>query len=125
MLVLEGKGGIGKSSAASILGGPWFAEQIADLHSKDASQDLRGKWIIEMSELSAVRGKELERVKAYVSRRVDHYRATYGRATGDYPRQTVFIGTTNENEYLQDHTGNRRFWPVACRNRRSSGQPKT
>ena len=73
MLVLEGPQGAGKSSAVAILGKPWFTDQIADLHSKDASQDLRGKWIFEMPELSAVRGKELERVKAYVSRRSDHY----------------------------------------------------
>ena len=115
MLVLEGPQGVGKSSAAAILGGEWFADQIADLHNKDSSQDLRGKWIFEMPELFAFRGKELERVKAYVSRRSDHYRASYGRATGDYPRQNVFIGTTNESEYLHDHTGNRRFWPAFCK----------
>ena len=115
MPILEGKQGILKSTALRILvGDEWFADQIADLGTKDSCQDLRGKWIIEISELSAIRPKEMERVKAYVSRPVDHYRPSYGHRSGDVPRQTVFCGTTNDAEYLADPTGGRRFWPIAC-----------
>src|SRR4051794_18510413 len=114
MPVLRGPQGIGKSSAIRALAvrEEWFADEIADLGSKDAAQDLAGKWIVEVPELAAIRGREVERTKAFVSRRVDHYRPSYGRRSQDFPRQCVFFGTTNADTYLQDETGNRRFWPV-------------
>jgi predicted P-loop ATPase len=114
MPVFQGGQGIGKSTAIRILAKEeaWFADEIADLGSKDAAQDLAGKWIIEVPELAAIRGREVERVKAFVSRRVDHYRPSYGRRSQDHPRQCVFFGTTNSDAYLQDETGNRRFWPI-------------
>lgn len=113
-LILEGPQGSRKSTAAATLAiePEWFADEIADLGSKDSAQDLRGKWIIELGELSAMKRGAVERVKAFMSRRTDHYRPSYGVRSQDFDRQCVFIGTTNENEYLQDHTGNRRFWPV-------------
>jgi putative DNA primase/helicase len=113
--ILEGVQGLMKSTALSTLvGDEWFADQIADLGTKDSSQDLRGKWVIELSDLSAVRRHEVEKVKAYITRRIDHYRPSYGRRSTDVPRQTVFVGTTNAKEYLSDSTGGRRFWPVQC-----------
>src|SRR4051794_38394847 len=112
--VLRGGQGIGKSTAIRTLAvrEEWFADEIADLGSKDAAQDLAGKWIIEVPELAAIRGREVERVKAFTSRSTDHYRPSYGRRSQDHPRQCVFFGTTNADAYLQDETGNRRFWPV-------------
>src|SRR3954452_21159838 len=114
MPVLRGPQGIGKSSAIRALAvrEEWFADEIADLGSKDAAQDLAGKWIVEVPELAAIRGREVERTKAFVSRRVDHYRPSYGRRSQDFPRQCVFFGTTNADTYLQDETGNRRNWDI-------------
>ena len=113
-LVLEGQQGAGKSTALASLvpNTEWFADEISDLSSKDAAQDLRGKWIVEIAELSALRRSEIERVQAFMSRSVDHYRPSYGRRSQDFPRQCVFAGTTNADTYLADETGNRRFWPV-------------
>lgn len=113
-LILQGGQGVGKSRAAATIAknDAWFADEIADLGSKDSAQDLRGKWLIELGELSAMRRGEVERIKAFMSRRVDHYRPSYGRYSQDFPRKCVFIGSTNESEYLKDDTGNRRFWPV-------------
>jgi putative DNA primase/helicase len=114
-LILEGPQGILKSSALrALVGDDWFTDQIADLGTKDSCQDLRGKWLVELSELSAIRQGEVEKVKAFFSRQFDHYRPSYGRRSGDVPRQTVFVGTTNDSEYLSDPTGGRRFWPVTC-----------
>lgn len=114
MLVLEGQQGIGKSTGARMLGGEWYADTGIALGDKDSYQALRRVWIYEFAELAAIKGREAERVKNFVSSRQDHYRPSYARRTRDFPRQCVFIGSTNEQEYLPDRTGNRRFWPVRC-----------
>jgi predicted P-loop ATPase len=117
MLCLEGPQGTRKSMALRALAGAeHFSDSIpADLSSKDARDHLRGKWIVEMSELAQFRKSEIETVKAFLSRQVEMYRPAYGRSEVTYPRQCVFAGSTNASEYLVDDTGNRRFWVVACK----------
>jgi putative DNA primase/helicase len=113
-LIFEGLQGPGKSTVCETLAldPEWFADGIADLGTKDSAQDLQGKWIVELGELSAVRRGEVERVKAFLTRKSDHYRPSYGRHSQDFPRQCVFAGSTNATAYLTDPTGNRRFWPI-------------
>lgn len=114
-LVLEGLQGHGKSTGLEALAGQgWFADTGLDLGSKDSYQCLRRKWIYELGELTGVKGKAIERVKAFLSARVDNYRPSFGKRNVDFPRQTVFAATTNETKYLTDPTGNRRFLPVRC-----------
>ena len=116
MLILEGVQGAGKSSALGVLGGAWFSDHIPDLASKDAMLQIQGRWIIEMAEMDAMRRAETSRLKAFLSTRVDRFRAPYGIAPQDYPRQCVIAGTINPdgNEYLHDATGARRMWPITC-----------
>lgn len=115
MLVLESdEQGIGKSTGVRVLGGAWCADTGITVGDKDSYQSLRRVWIYEFAELAAVKGREAERVKNFLSSRQDHYRPSYGRRTRDFPRQCVFCGSTNEAQYLVDRTGNRRFWPVRC-----------
>jgi len=115
MLVLEGKQGAGKSTGIEALcGASWFADSGIDPGNKDSYQNLRSKWIYEFGELSSIKGREIEKVKAFVSARSDTYRPSYGRRALSFPRQNVFVGTTNDSHYLSDRTGNRRFWPVRC-----------
>lgn len=112
-LVLEGRQGAGKSSILRALAGDdWFHDGLRDMHGKDASAALRGKWIIELPELSAMRRSDTEAVKAFLSRTEERYRPAYGRAEVIEPRRCVFAGTTNRSDYLTDDTGGRRFWPV-------------
>ncbi len=112
-LVLEGRQGAGKSSILRALAGDdWFFDGLRDMHGKDASANLRGKWIIELPELSAMRRSDTEGVKAFLSRTEERYRPAYGRTEVVEPRRCVFAGTTNRSDYLTDDTGGRRFWPV-------------
>lgn len=114
MPVLEGDQGGRKSQGVEKLvpREEWFADHLPSLADKDAVLQLRGKLIIEIGELKSLLGARKEVVKAFLSRRVDTVRLPYGRKTVNLPRQTVFIGTTNKKDYLEDETGARRFWPV-------------
>jgi predicted P-loop ATPase len=114
VLVLEGKQGTGKSTAIQILAtSEYFSDQ--DLLSLDAKQQmeaLEGIWLFELSELGGMYRAYLDRMKAFISRTTDRGRPAWGRFREDRPRQVVFIATTNDEKYLRDNTGNRRFWPV-------------
>ena len=79
---------------------------------KDAIEQLRGRWIVEIAEMTAVGRADARALKAFLSRSTDRARLAYARRAEDYPRQCIFIGTTNEKRYLRDTTRNRRFWPV-------------
>lgn len=111
-VVLSGRQGRGKSTLAKALGGEWFTDGLKDMHSKDSKDFLRGAWVIELSELSAMRKTEIEEIKQFISSTIDRYRQAYGRLTQEFPRTNAFIATTNSNAYLKDLTGSRRFCPV-------------
>ena len=115
VLLLEGPQGLRKSSALrALVGDEWFTDHIADLGSKDSRLDLLGKWVVEMSELASMRRTEIEKVKAFLTARSDHFRPPYDRRAADVSRQNVFAASTNDQQPFVDSTGNRRFWPVGC-----------
>ena len=75
---------------------------------------MAGTWCVEIAELASMRRAEVEKVKAFASRRIDRYRPSYGRTVIEAPRQCICIGTTNSERYLKDETGGRRFLPLRC-----------
>lgn len=112
MLVLCGPQDAKKSQTFSTLGGDWYMDDLRDIHSKDACQQLAGKWIVEMGEMAAWGKADAETGKRFISTRVDNYRPAYGRNARDFERQSVFGGTTNVGSFIGDPTGGSRFWPV-------------
>lgn len=113
--VLNGPQGIGKSTVISKLGMQWYSDSLSlsDMNDKTAAEKLQGFWILEIGELAGMKKADIDKVKAFISRQDDKYRASFGRRVTPHPRQCIFIGTTNsENGYLRDITGNRRFWNI-------------
>jgi len=109
VLILQGIQGCRKSTTCKVLGGEWFRDSDIDLGSKDRYSALEGAWIYELGELDAMRKADARALKAFVSSQVDSYRPSYGRNVRDTPRTTVFVGTTNDHEFLVDATGSRRY----------------
>ena len=116
MVVLTGEQGCGKSTIVRWLNmDDAFFKEIKTISGKEGIEALRGCWIGEMAELMAMtRMKETEAVKAYVTTQTDSYRPPYAKHVVTVPRRCCFIGTTNNQQFLTDKTGNRRFFPVDC-----------
>lgn len=112
--ILSGKQGIGKSLLLSRMGREWFNDSITSFDGKEARENLRGVWIVELGEMTAFSRSESEAAKQFLSQTEDRYRAAYGRRTVQYPRRCVFFGTSNGSDFLRDATGNRRYWPIDC-----------
>jgi len=116
--MLEGKQGIGKSTAPRLLyGDEYFSDSLESLgQKKDDYMQLQGNVIMEIAELTSMKKTELTKVKSFISAIYDDFRPPYGRNSIKWPRRCVFIGTTNDSEYLKDITGERRFYPIPCKN---------
>lgn len=115
--VLEGPGGLGKSTLVEALAGSaWFSDTHFDVgRGKEGQEQVQGLWLYEIAELANFGKAEIALIKAFISAKVDRYRPSYGRVVESYARQCVLTGTTNENTYLRDRSGNRRFWPIPVR----------
>jgi hypothetical protein len=118
MLILENPTqGTGRSTALEILAvnEDWYTDDLPlGIRGKELMEAIVGKWIIEVGELSGMRKADVQTVKATLSRKVDRARKAYGRLPTSARRQCVWFATTNDEEYLRDITGNRRYWPVKC-----------
>lgn len=112
MPVLAGPQGMGKSTIIKKIGQQWYSDSLTTVSGKEAYEQLQGVWILEMGEMMATKKADIEATKHFLSKTEDIYRVAYGRRTSRFSRQCIFIGTTNDREFLRDKTGNRRFWPI-------------
>jgi hypothetical protein len=114
VLTLEGGEGTMKSTSIVALAGVEnFSDQtILTASDKEQQELVRGVWIYEIADLAGMRRADVEKIKAFATRTHDRARPAYGRRRVDAPRRCVFFATTNEDEYLQSQTGNRRFWSL-------------
>jgi predicted P-loop ATPase len=115
VLTLVGAQGTGKSTFLKKLGKSWFSDTFMTVHGKEALEQIQGSWIIEMAELAGLRKAEVEPIKHFISKQEDIFRPAYAHTSETYPRQCIFVATTNIDNFLRDPSGNRRFLPVDIR----------
>lgn len=120
VLVLHGEQGHRKTSALQTLAevvptsaAPLFTRASAKMKDKDGRIALQGPWIVELAELATLRAAENEITKGFLDEREDWYRPPYGETNVRRPRRVAIAGTTNDDEFLNDPTGARRYWPIA------------
>jgi predicted P-loop ATPase len=114
-VILEGLQGKRKTSFIETLARHWFAELDGDFgETKGMVEVMQGAWILELPELAGFGKSDVRQIKAFISRKTDKVRLAYERRADMFPRQCVFVGSTNDDDYLRDETGGRRFWPVPC-----------
>jgi hypothetical protein len=91
----------------------WYTDDLPlSAEAQQVIEMLQGHLIVECAETKGMKKGGDEHVKAFLSRRVDKARMAWGRITKQAPRQCVFIATSNDEMFLRDPTGNRRWWPV-------------
>jgi putative DNA primase/helicase len=120
VLVLEGPQGSKKSTSLFVLGEidpktNWHVETTMSTDTKDFFEQFQGKAIIEFSEGETLSRTEVKKMKAIITTQIDRFRPSYGRVSTDHPRRCVFAMTTNQDQYLKDETGNRRWLPITLR----------
>lgn len=119
-LVFYSEQGAGKSTLIQRLSKGWFNDSLTNLSGKESYEAIQFAWLVELAELSALRKSDVEAVKNFISKREDTYRGAYARRVKTHKRQCVFFGSTNDDEFLKDATGNRRFFPVAVKRTRKT-----
>ena len=112
--ILSGGQGVGKSTFWKYLASEeWFDDSVGSVSDKDERLKLHQSWFIEWAELETIfRRKDIAATKAFITTQVDLIRPPYGRIVKEFPRPSLIVGSTNEQEFLADPTGSRRFWII-------------
>ena len=118
VLILKGPQGHKKSSFfRNIVPDPaLFSDSLPDIQKerKDASIHMIGKWIVEQAEFEGhVARSSVECMKAFITREAEDFRRPYGRTEKRMRRPSILVGTTNSETFLNDPTGDRRFWVLS------------
>ena len=113
-LVLKGGQGAGKTSLLRALAlGRYYVELSGNDQAKDELMKLQGAWIVEYGEIeTAFKQKDVSAIKSFLTSETDKYRPPYEKDIQSFPRSCDFSGTTNQDAFLSDPTGSRRFWVI-------------
>ena len=113
-LILQGLQGRKKSTFFKVLAGvDYFDDSLGAISDKDEKLKLHQTWFAEWAELESVfKRRDVAHTKAFLSSSVDVVRPPYGRQAIRMQRQSIIVGTTNQDQFLSDSTGNRRFWII-------------
>jgi hypothetical protein len=113
-IVLVGAQGAGKTVSIQALApmDETFVEINLATRDADQSRQLRGKLIGELGELRGLRSREAEDIKSWMSRTSEEWIPKYQEFSATFKRRLVFWGSTNEQQFLNDVTGNRRWIPI-------------
>ncbi|QLE41688.1 DUF3854 domain-containing protein [Nostoc sp. C052] len=113
-ILVNPRQGIGKSTFwRNLFGEDWFSDDMGDANEKDERMKLHNFWCLEWSEFENVyKKKDVSALKKFITTKTDSYRTPYSRTVKEYPRRSILVGTTNEQEILADPTGSRRFWVI-------------
>jgi hypothetical protein len=114
MPILVGGQGVGKSSgvAALVPSEDFFFEMDFNRKEEDLARQMRGRLVAEVGELKGLHSREIEHIKAYITRTHENWVPKFKEFATQFPRRCLIVGTTNKNEFLGDETGERRFLPV-------------
>ncbi len=112
-IILVGAQGIGKSRGVQALvpDPAFYAEVRLDEPDEAIARKIRGVLVGEIAELRGLHTSELDRIKAFITRTHEKWIPKYIEFATTFARRVVFIGTTNEQEFLVDEE-NRRWLPV-------------
>ena len=114
VVILEGAQGIRKSTSLELIAGKQYGVAGRDISNKDFYLKMSSKTIMEIAELNSFSKHDHNELKEVVSTATDEFRVPYGARVDAHPRSCIFVGTTNERNYLKDDTGSRRYLPVDC-----------
>lgn len=114
VLILKGPQSAKKSTFFETLAGrEWFTNGSIDIHNPNAVMVMASVWLVEFAELSSLlRAKDSESLKQFITCATDRIRPPYEPAPRTFPRCSVIVGTTNNDDFLRDATGSRRYWPI-------------
>ena len=114
--VAVGAQGTRKSSAVATLvpSEDFFTTIDLGGQDDDLARKMRGKLMVELDELKGLASRDAEHIKSFTTRRHEEWTPKYKEQTVRYPRRSICFGTSNQDDFLIDATGNRRWLPFEC-----------
>lgn len=119
VLTLSGKQGLGKTSwIKSLVNDSDLCNEVVltghclDANDKDSKSTAIRNWLVELGELeSTLRGNQ-PALKSFLTNDMDTFRKPYAECDSTFPRMTVFFASVNDANFLNDMTGNSRWWVI-------------